>query len=93
MHLLSYCWSPLADSGGVFARDQDLAIKQAMIVERRSWLLSQMVDAPELERARTSILWGKDIASSVESIAAKSGADLLIKSVHQSGTILHTPLD
>ncbi len=93
VHLLSYCWSPLADSDGVFARDQDLAIKQAMIAERRSWLLSQMVDAPELERARTSVLWTKDIASSVEGIAEKSGADLLIKSVHQSGTILHTPLD
>ncbi len=92
-HLLSFCFSPLAESDGVFARDQDRAIKQAIIAQRRSWLLSQIVDVNELERARTSVLWSKDIVSSIESIVAKSDADLMIKSIHQSGTILHTPLD
>jgi len=93
VHLLSFCWSPLAESDGVFARDQDRAIKQAMIVERRNWLFSQIVDIPELERARTSVLWGKDIAGSIAGMTAKGDADLLIKSIHQSGTLLHTPLD
>lgn len=93
VHLLSFCWSRLAESDGVFARDQDRAIKQAMIVERRSWLQAQITDVIELERARTSVLWSKDIAGSLEGIVAKGDADLLIKSIHQSGTILHTPLD
>lgn len=93
VHLLSFCWSPASEVDAVFARDQGRAIQQAMIVERRTWLLSQIDDVAELERARTSVLWGKDIAGSIEGIATKSGADLLIKSIHQSGTMLHTPLD
>jgi len=92
-HLLSFCWSPAPESDGVFARDEGRSLKQAMIGERRTWLLSQLEGVVELERARTSVLWSKDIARSIEGISVKNGADLLIKSIHQSGTILHTPLD
>ena len=92
-HLVAFCWNPAPDSEGVFARDQGRAIKQALIVERRDWLLSQIEGVPELENARTSVLWSADIARSIEGIAGKQGADLLIKSLHQSGSVLHTPLD
>ncbi len=92
-HLVSFCWSPAPESDGVFPRDEGRAIKQAMIVERRDWLLSQIEGVVELERAQTSVLWSKDIARTIEELSPRNRADLLIKSIHQSGTILHTPLD
>jgi universal stress protein E len=94
LHLASFCWLPMAERAEVFDTHQRRAMKKSVMLERRRWL-----DALVLDRGlsaadiSTEVVWTKDIAGWVEDSAVKLRTDLLVKSVHHSESLLHTPLD
>lgn len=94
LHLTSFCWLPMVDQTDVFDAHQRRAIKKSAILERRRWLEALVLDRG-LSAADISIqvVWTKDIAGWVVDNAPTIKADLLVKSVHHSRTLLHTPLD
>jgi universal stress protein E len=94
LHLASFCWLPMVEQSDVFDTHQRRAIQKSVIIERRRWL-----DALVLDRGlsaadiSTQIVWTKDIAGWVADAAPGLKIDLLVKSVHHSESLLHTPLD
>ncbi|MFU8817198.1 MAG: universal stress protein, partial [Pseudomonadales bacterium] len=94
LHLTSFCWLPMVDQTDVFDAHQRRAIKKSAMLERRRWLEALVLDRG-LSAADISIqvVWTKDIAAWVAENAPLIKSDLLVKSVHHSRTLLHTPLD
>jgi universal stress protein E len=92
LHLASFCWLPMVEQTDVFDVHQRRALQKSVMLERRHWL-----DALVLDRGlsaadiSTQIVWTKDIAGWIAD--AELQADLLVKSVHHSEGLLHTPLD
>jgi universal stress protein E len=92
LRLVSFVWLAMAEQKDVFDAHQRRALKKEIIRNRESWLRNLVQDR-KLGSASLSIevVWTGDIAAWV---AAESGtADLVLKSVHRSKTLLHTPLD
>ncbi|MCP5180394.1 MAG: universal stress protein [Pseudomonadales bacterium] len=92
-HLVAYCWHAVPDGDGLFTRKDARVLKDRLVAEHRAWLMEEVSAFKELEGARVSVLWTDDIADSLQRIAAQTSVDLIVKSIHQSGTLLHTPLD
>jgi universal stress protein E len=94
LHLASFCWLPMAERTEVFDTHQRRAIKKSVLLERRRWLdglvLDRGLSAGDIS---TEVVWTSDIAGWVEETAPALKADLLVKSVHHSESLLHTPLD
>lgn len=94
LHLASFCWLPMAERADVFDTHQRRAIKKSVILERRHWLDALVLDhGLSAADVSTEVVWTKDIAGWIEEAAPRLQADLLVKSVHHSETLLHTPLD
>jgi universal stress protein E len=94
LHLASFCWLPMAEQDEVFDVHQRRAIRKSVVGERRRWLDALVLDRGlAAANISTEVVWTKDIAGWVAENAARVNADLLIKSVHHSRTLLHTPLD
>jgi len=92
-HLLAFCWNTAPESDGVFAHAQGMDLKEAILNGRRTWLREEVTGVAEFEHAKLSVLWTKDIARSIQTILHKAPVDLVVKSIHQSRSLLHTPLD
>jgi universal stress protein E len=94
LHLAAFCWLPMAEQADVFDTHQRRAIRKSVVLERRRWLDALVLDrglaAADLS---TEVVWTKDIAGWVAENTPRLAADLLVKSVHHSRTLLHTPLD
>ena len=94
LHLASFCWLPMVTRSDVFDAHQRRAIRKAAMNERRRWL-----DALGLDRGLTDtdvdteVVWTDDVAGWVEEHVSPAGWDLVVKSVHHSRALLHTPLD
>lgn len=94
LHLASFCWLPMVNRSDVFDAHQRRAIRKAAVHERRRWL-DGLVRDRGLCAADVSaeVVWTDDIAGWVEDHVNSAGRDLVVKSVHHSHTLLHTPLD
>ncbi|MFW6093143.1 MAG: universal stress protein [Pseudomonadota bacterium] len=94
LHLASFCWLPMAERSEVFETHQRRALKQSATSERRRWLdalvLDQGLSAADIS---TEVVWTDDIAGWVAEHVDQAGTDLVVKSVHHSESLLHTPLD
>ncbi|MEQ8861046.1 MAG: universal stress protein [Pseudomonadales bacterium] len=92
--LTSFCWLPMVTRSDVFDTHQRLAIKKSAMAERRRWLRALVQDRG-LAAANlvTDVVWTNDIAGSVAERSAAGDISLVVKSVHRSRTLLHTPLD
>ena len=93
LSLAAFCWHPMVKSKDVFDIHQRRAIKKAIVGERRDWLRGLVLDS-KLSAAdvSTEVFWTGDIADWVTRASA-TDCDLVVKSVHHSQTLLHTPLD
>lgn len=93
LHLVSFCFLPMATNREVFDTHQRRALKKSLIQERRRWLDGLVRDS-ELAAAdiSTEIVWTDDIAGWVGDHAGRA-TRLVVKTVHHSRTLLHTPLD
>lgn len=92
LRLVSFVWLAMAEQKEVFDAHQRRALKKEIVRTRETWLRNLVLDR-KLGSASVSIevIWTDDIAAWV---AAECGSsDLVVKSVHKSKTLLHTPLD
>lgn len=91
LRLVAFCWNAMCEQSEIFSVSQRRAMKREILREREQWLLDQVTDAG-LVSADVSIevCWTADIAGWVADNAAE---DVVIKSVHHSKTLTHTPLD
>jgi universal stress protein E len=92
--LAAFCWAPLAGGGAEFTPAVRDAIRRQLIEERRGWQ-RELVATQRLEHltVQRKTVWTDDIARWVAREADKHDGMLIVKSVHKSRTLLHTPLD
>lgn len=94
LHLVSFTWLAMAEEKGVFETHQRRAMKKAVVDERKTWVRQLVLDA-KLAAAdvTTEVAWTNDIAGWVADRVGDGKIDLVVKSVHHSKTLTHTPLD
>jgi len=92
LRLVSFVWHAMAEQKNIYDAHQRRAIKKEIVRSREVWLRDLIRDEG-LSAASISIevVWTDDISGWVA--ANSDDADLVIKSVHKSKTLLHTPLD
>jgi len=92
LRLVSFVWHAMAEQKDVFDAHQRRALKREIVRNRESWLRDLIKDQ-KLVNAPISIevVWKEDIGAWVS--AESDSHDLVVKSVHKSHTLLHTPLD
>jgi universal stress protein E len=94
LHLASFCWLAMAEHRDVFDAHQRRALKQSVVKERETWLRGLVLDAGlAAGDVTTEVVWTDDIAAWVAGYVDAQKVGLVIKSVHHSKTLLHTPLD
>lgn len=94
LHLASFCWLAMAEQRDVFDAHQRRALRESVVKERERWLRGLVVDSGlAAADVTTEVVWTDAIAGWVASGAAERKIDLVVKSVHHSQTLLHTPLD
>jgi universal stress protein E len=91
--LAAFCWHALAD-GPQFSAAERAAIRKRLTAERRSWQreLATTRRTDHL-RIQQKTIWTDDIAGWVARETKARPGTVLVKSVHKSRTLLHTPLD
>ena len=91
---VSFCWQPMAEADDVFDLEQRRAIKKEILRSRKAWQHERLA---EFDVMRTDVtmksVWSDDIAGWTTTTAAEKHYDLVLKSVHYSRTLIHTPLD
>jgi universal stress protein E len=94
LRLVSFCWNAMCEQADVFDLTQRRAMKKEIMRAREEWLRDQVLDAG-LGSADVSIevRWTNDIAGWVSAHALQGECDLVLKSVHHSESLIHTPLD
>lgn len=94
LHLAAFAYHPMYDQQDIFDAHQRRSIRREACRQRSEWLHGQIADAGALARdLTTEVVWEKDIAGWVTNRVAEARDDLVLKSIHQSQTLLHTPLD
>ncbi len=94
LHLVSFAWLAMAEEKDVFDAHQRRAMKKAVLDERKVWLRQQVLDNKLMAAdVSTEVVWTDDIAGWVQDSVADGKTHLVIKSVHHSKTLMHTPLD
>jgi len=92
LSLATFVWHAMVEQREVFDAHQRRALKREMLRTREEWLRDMVRDrrlgglALDVE-----VAWTDDIADWVAERAAEF--DLVVKTVHRSRTMLHTPLD
>jgi universal stress protein E len=92
LRLVSFVWHAMAEQKEVFNASQRRALKREIIRVREGWLRDLILDeglsgAP----VHIEVAWTGDIGGWVARECADF--DLVLKSVHRSHTLMHTPLD
>lgn len=92
LQIVSFAWHAMAEHKEVFDVHQRRALKKEILRARGVWV-DELVRDRRLNAANLTArtIWAPDIADWIEEYAADM--DLVIKSVHRSKTLLHTPLD
>jgi len=94
LHLAAFAHHPMYEQKDIFDAHQRRAIKKEIVRERTEWLRDQVRDAEGLFKDLTiEVVWTKDIAAWVAERQESEQDDVVIKSIHQSKTLTHTPLD
>ncbi len=90
----AFTWNAVCESEAVFNAQQLRAMRKEVVRARETEareLLGAHGDAGNSVHLET--VWARDIADWVVKRMAKTPADLVIKTVNHSKTLLHTPLD
>jgi universal stress protein E len=94
LDLVSFCWQSMGDSGEIFDAHQTKAIRDEILRERREWQRQLVLDAGcSMRDVSLKTVWTDDIATWVHKQTASKSYDLVVKSIHRSKTLTHTPLD
>jgi universal stress protein E len=94
LHLMTFCWNEMCDRRDVFDAHQRRAIKKEILRTREIWLWDLIRDRG-LSAANLTIevAWAQSVCDRVVDVVRERKYDLVLKSVHASKTLLHTPLD
>lgn len=94
LHLTSFVHHPMVDQTQTFETHQRNQIKKSIIKERTEWLRGQVLDAgAAFEDVTLEVVWTKALAKWVTDRAQPDQFDLVIKTVHRSQSLIHTPAD
>lgn len=94
LDLVAFVHHPVYEHKEVYDQHQRQAMRKALMNERRDFVQDLVRDARiEANDVKTHTVWTPDIAGWVQENAARLDSDLVIKSVHRSKTITHTPVD
>ena len=94
VHLASFCWHPLCEpSMGLDSLDAT-HLKTGMLSDRDSWLQNLRAHTDmDPKKVVAETIWTNDITRWVATTVIQDGHDLVVKSVHQGESLLHTRLD
>lgn len=88
----AFCWQAFPDE--VFGAAQRKAMKREIMDDRKAWLAETVKDVGlDADLTKQTTVWTHDMAEWICNAAEKHGNDLVLKSVHPSKTMVHTPLD
>ncbi len=94
LHLVSFCWHPSYENRDAFETHQRLTMKKEIMRQRRDWLRGQVLDSDaSFGDISQEVVWTKDIAKWIDQDHKSAKWDLVVKSIHRSKTLTHTPLD
>lgn len=94
VELCSFAWHALGDAKTSLDTDETTAIRSALEDRALSWHQAQLeTSGIDPSRRKLRSVWTGDIADWVAKRAAKNAFDLVVKTIHNSKTLLHTPLD
>jgi universal stress protein E len=92
LKLVSFVWHAIAEQKEVYDAAQRRAMRREIVRSREVWVRDLIRDREIAALPITlEVVWTSDIADWVASHCADM--DLVIKSVHKSHTLVHTPLD
>ncbi len=94
LDLAAFCWQPMVESSEFFDAHQRRTLRQEILLERKQWQRALVQDSGcAAKDVSLHTAWTDDIAGWIRRALEKKPRDLIIKSVHQTKTIAHTPLD
>ena len=88
---VAFCWNAMCENQAVLNAGERKKLRHALVAERKAWMHELIADRANVTE-RT--IWSDDIAGWVVDTIAEEGApDLIVKSVHKSGSLVHTSTD
>ena len=88
---VAFCWNAMTENQAVLSAKERRKLLHALVAERKAWVHEMLGDRSNVSE-RT--IWSNDIAGWVADTIVEEGApDLVIKTVHKSGSLVHTPTD
>ncbi len=94
LDLVSFCWQSMVESSDFFDTHQRRTLRQEILLERKQWQRDLVLDGGlAFNDVSIHTIWTDDIAAWVRKQLEKKHCDIVIKSVHKTKTISHTPLD
>ena len=90
LEAVSFLWNAMCEPSSALSAADRKAMRHGLIEGRKAWL-SKLVGERVGVKQRT--VWTSDIARWVADEVAKKSPDLVVKTVHKSASIFHTPTD
>ena len=87
--VVSFAWNAMCESSSGLSADERRQLRHSLVEERKAWLKELVADKP----VRSREIWTHDIARWVIEEVEKKKPDLVVKTVHKSGSLVHTPID
>ena len=94
LHLAAFVHHDMYDQNDVFEVHQRKAVREALEHERERWLLDKVRDAGiAAKNVTTTVVWEKHLHSWISDACEAGDYDIVLKSAHDSKTLVHTPTD
>lgn len=89
LDVISFNWNAMCENSSALSVDDRRQLRHGLIEERKAWLADLVTD----QKVRSRTIWTHDIAHWVIDEATKKKPDLVVKTVHKTGSLVHTPTD
>jgi universal stress protein E len=89
---VSFVWNAMCENSSALNAADRRKLRRGLIEQRKAWLHKMAGKAPAA-KVRERSIYGHDIANWVADDLSKKKPDLLVKTVHKSGSLVHTPTD
>ena len=86
---VTFLWNAMCEERHALDAEQRRTLRHNLIEERKAWLGELVGD----QKVNARTIWAHDIGEWVSDQTAKKAPDLVIKTVHKSGSLFHTPTD
>ncbi len=88
---VSFCWNAMSENKSVYDAKERRKMRHAFLMRHEEWLHELSSKYPDMPDVR--IVWEHDIVQWVTETLAEEKPDLVLKTVHHSKTLSHTPTD